>query len=99
MIPTRYNGHSEARRPTDPNEPWAPSAGRKEPSVTPSGRKLLVKPEEAATILSVGRSTVYDLMASGELESVRIKGSRRIPIAAIERFVERLLDESPRRWR
>jgi excisionase family DNA binding protein len=54
--------------------------------------KLLVTPEEAAAILSVGRTTVYELMATGELESVHVKSCRRIPLAAIERFVQRLLE-------
>jgi excisionase family DNA binding protein len=54
--------------------------------------KLLVTPEEAAAILSVGRTTVYELMATGELESVHVKSCRRIPVAALERFVQRLLE-------
>ena len=54
--------------------------------------KLLVTPEEAAAILSVGRTTVYELIASGELESVHVKSCRRIPVVALERFVRRLLD-------
>ncbi|MGO9148194.1 MAG: helix-turn-helix domain-containing protein [Acidimicrobiales bacterium] len=33
---------------------------------------LLVTPEEAARRLSVGRTTIYELMASGELQSVNI---------------------------
>jgi excisionase family DNA binding protein len=56
--------------------------------------KLLVTPEEAAVILSVGRTTVYELMASGQLESVQIKSCRRIPVAALQRFVQRLLEGS-----
>jgi excisionase family DNA binding protein len=56
--------------------------------------KLLVTPEEAAAILSVGRTTVYDLMAAGHLESVHVKSCRRIPVAALERFVQRLLEDS-----
>jgi hypothetical protein len=35
---------------------------------------------------------VYDLMGSGQLDSVRIKSCRRIPVAALERFVLRLLE-------
>jgi excisionase family DNA binding protein len=54
--------------------------------------KLLVTPEEAAAILSVGRTTMYELMATGELESVHVKSCRRIPLAALERFVQRLLE-------
>jgi excisionase family DNA binding protein len=57
-----------------------------------TSHKLLVTPEEAAAILSVGRTTVYELMATGELESVHVKSCRRIPVAALERFVQRLLE-------
>ena len=32
-----------------------------------AGDQLLVTPEEAARRLSVGRTTIYELMASGEL--------------------------------
>jgi excisionase family DNA binding protein len=41
---------------------------------------LLLKPEEAAECLNVGRSKVYELMGAGALESVRI--SARPPGAA-----------------
>jgi excisionase family DNA binding protein len=37
-----------------------------------TGDQLLVTPEEAARRLSVGRTTIYELMASGELQSVNI---------------------------
>lgn len=33
-----------------------------------------------------------ELMRSGELDSVLIRSSRRIPVAAIERYIEQLLD-------
>ncbi len=52
--------------------------------------KLLLTPEEAAEVIGVSRSKVYDLMRTQELESVRIGGSRRVPTAAIEAFVSRL---------
>jgi excisionase family DNA binding protein len=58
--------------------------------------KLLVTPEEAAAILSVGRTTVYEFIATGQLESVQIKSCRRIPMAALQRFVQRLLEGSER---
>lgn len=46
---------------------------------------------EAATILSIGRSMIYRLMASGKLHSVRIAGTRarRIPRASLDQFIER----------
>ena len=50
--------------------------------------RLLLTPEAAASRLSCGRSTVYDLIAEGRLESIRIGRSRRIPVSALERFIE-----------
>ena len=52
--------------------------------------RLLVSPVEAANLLGIGRSTVYVLMQSGELASVRVGGSRRIPVAALDELVNRL---------
>lgn len=40
---------------------------------------LLLRPEKAAELLSVGRTTVYALMRSGALRSVRVGTLRRIP--------------------
>ena len=57
--------------------------------------KLLLKPEEAAEILSIGRSKVYELMGTGELASVRIGACRRIPAEALSDFVAGLRDTSP----
>jgi excisionase family DNA binding protein len=51
---------------------------------------LLVRPEDAARALGVGRTKVYELMRSGELRSVRLDGLRRIPFAALVDFVARL---------
>jgi excisionase family DNA binding protein len=52
--------------------------------------KLLLTPAEAAEQLGVGRSTVYELLASGELESICIGRARRIPSDALLDFVGRL---------
>lgn len=51
--------------------------------------KLLLTPEEAAKALSISRSKLYELLASCEIESVRIGTSRRIPTLALDEFVER----------
>ena len=45
---------------------------------------------QAASELSISRSTVYELVASGQLESVRIGRARRVPRAALDAFVEGL---------
>lgn len=52
-------------------------------------QKLLLTPEEAAKTLSISRSKLYELLARGEVESVRIGTSRRIATRALEEFVER----------
>ena len=48
---------------------------------------------EAAEALAISRSKLYELMPSGAIASVRIDGSRRIPITALEEYVSRLLAE------
>ncbi|MGH9187780.1 MAG: helix-turn-helix domain-containing protein [Acidimicrobiales bacterium] len=55
--------------------------------------KLLLTPEEAAHQLSISRSKVYQLMATGELDSVRIGGSRRVSFDALQRFIAGLEGE------
>jgi excisionase family DNA binding protein len=46
---------------------------------------------EAAEALAISRSKLYELLASGAIASVRIDGSRRIPIKALEEYVSCLL--------
>jgi excisionase family DNA binding protein len=55
--------------------------------------KLLLSPAEAAAHLSIGRSKVYELMRLGELRSVKIGASRRIPQAALADFIGALAQE------
>ena len=55
---------------------------------------LLVRPEDAARALGVGRTKVYELMRSGALRSVRVGDLRRIPVAALNEFVTRLEEEA-----
>jgi excisionase family DNA binding protein len=63
-----------------PAAPPAPDGdGRQEP--------LLVTVEEAARLLSVSRSTVFELMDRRSLPSLKIGRSRRIRMADLERFV------------
>ncbi len=54
---------------------------------------LLLKVEAAAARLGVGRSTLYETIRRGEIESVLIGRSRRIPAAAVEAYVARLRGE------
>ncbi|HEX5997435.1 MAG TPA: helix-turn-helix domain-containing protein [Jiangellales bacterium] len=46
-----------------------------------------VRPGEAAAMLSVSRDTVYVLLRSGRLRSVKVGRARLIPVSAIEEFL------------
>jgi excisionase family DNA binding protein len=52
--------------------------------------KMLLTPSEAAQVLGVGRSKVYELMRSGARGSVRIDSCRRIPVDDLTSLVARL---------
>ena len=51
---------------------------------------LLYTPEEAAAALRIGRTRLYQLLASGEIASIKLGGSRRITPAALRSYVEEL---------
>lgn len=44
---------------------------------------ILVTIDAAAKLLSIGRTTVYQLLRSQALESVKIGGARRIVLASV----------------
>lgn len=49
--------------------------------------RLLVRPTEAAELLGVSRSKIYELLASGELPSVKIGKSIRVPVEELRQWV------------
>ena len=51
---------------------------------------LLLRSEDAARVLGVSRSTVFDLIRSGRLRSVKIGHLRRVSATALADFVARL---------
>lgn len=55
-------------------------------------RKLLTI-NETAELLSMGRSLVYTLVNTGEIKSIKIGRSRRIPVDALDEFVAKRLKE------
>lgn len=55
---------------------------------------LLVSIAEAARLLSIGRSKVYELISDGELETVHIGRAARVPRVAVDDYVERLRNAS-----
>jgi len=56
--------------------------------------QILVNVKEVARRLGLSRSVVYQFVQSGSLPSLKIGGSRRIAVADLERFVQRLREES-----
>jgi DNA binding domain, excisionase family len=53
--------------------------------------RVLLTAEEAAERLAIGRTAVFALIKSGELESVRLGRLRRIPATAVDTYVQRLI--------
>ena len=56
---------------------------------------FLLTAEETAQALRISRTSVYELIRTGQLASVRIGRRRRIPVAAVEQYVAGLSDSAP----
>jgi excisionase family DNA binding protein len=50
--------------------------------------------EEAAHVLKISRWKIFDLIRTNQLRSVKIGGLRRIPHAAIDEYITRLMEEA-----
>ena len=53
---------------------------------------LLYRPSQAAEVLGVGRTTIYMLIKEGTLPAVRVGSTLKVPRAALESYVARLLE-------
>jgi excisionase family DNA binding protein len=56
--------------------------------------KLLLRPDEVAELLGVGRSKVYALLAKGDLPSVRLGCSVRVPANQLKDWLARHMSTS-----
>ena len=56
--------------------------------------QLLYRPKEAAQALGIGRATLYDLMRSGRLRSLKDGGKRFITLDALRDYVRQLEDRA-----
>ena len=50
--------------------------------------RILYRPVEAAEAIGVSRSRIYELIASGEIPSVRIGNVTRVPVDKLHEWVE-----------
>ncbi len=58
--------------------------------------RLLLRIEEAADRLGIGRSLMYRLVLSGEVESIRVGRLRRIPVDSLDQAIAKLRAEQSR---
>jgi excisionase family DNA binding protein len=58
----------------------------------PNG-ELLLRVEDAARRLHVSRAQLYRLLGSGQIASVKIGASRRVPVRCLHEYVDRLIGE------
>lgn len=49
--------------------------------------KRLIRVSEAAEILSLGRSKAYEMAASGELPTIKVGRSIRVPVEALDPWI------------
>jgi excisionase family DNA binding protein len=70
--------------------PSPPNDSERDVRTRPDARPLLLTVKEAAAMIGIGRSTLYRLMDAGEIDSVHIHTSRRIPLESVYVYVDKL---------
>jgi excisionase family DNA binding protein len=53
--------------------------------------RLMFRPIEAADAIGVSRSKIYELISAGEIPSVTVGKSVRVPVAALNEWIGRRL--------
>ena len=56
-------------------------------------KPILVSVADAARMLSIGRTAAWELVRKRKIRSVKIGRTRRVPIVAIQDYIQNLLDE------
>ncbi len=73
-----------------PNPPHGTNPGGETLVADAAIPRLMLSPEQAATALGLSRARVLGLVTDGSIASVMVGRSRRIPVWALEEFVEGL---------
>jgi len=63
------------------------------PEITPD-MKALISVEEAAAMLSLGRTLVYQLVMRGELRSIKVGRTRRIVAFSLREYIGRQMAQA-----
>lgn len=50
--------------------------------------RLLVSPEEAADMLGIGRSKLYEIIKTKQLKGLSVGRLQRIPVSELERWIQ-----------
>jgi excisionase family DNA binding protein len=58
-----------------------------------SSEPIAYRPAEALTVFPIGRTLLYEKIASGEIQSFRVGRARFIPRQSLIEFMERQLSE------
>lgn len=53
--------------------------------------RLMLRPGEAADAIGVSRSKAYELIAEGQIPSVKVGGCVRVPVDALRDWINRQL--------
>ena len=69
------------------NDNNAHTGERKHAPTTTAVGPLLLTALQAAQLLAIGRTSVYELIATGDLETVHIGRSMRIPADSVHAFI------------
>jgi excisionase family DNA binding protein len=51
---------------------------------------VLLRPDEAAAVLRIGRTKVFELIRTGELRSFKLGRARLVPSSAVAEYVNQL---------
>ena len=63
------------------------------PPAMPEPEPLMVRPDQAAKLIAVGRNAMYELLASGAIRSIKLGHSRLVPISELQRWIAEQLED------
>jgi excisionase family DNA binding protein len=58
----------------------------------PNNQPILVTVADVAIMLSIGRTATWELVRNHKIKSIKIGRTRRVPVAAIQEYINQLLE-------